>query len=213
MYFLDKAKRALAEAANTLKDRRDALEKVKNGISTVNKTTQEKKLELQRLFRESGKLQAKLEGAQEAFRKLEAQADKQLKHVQNVEALTKQYEDMVKAADEARDVAESKNRTAQRLHRDSVAMLREHEEELRTVNAALHEIRREILPRIRLMNSAFSNYGAMSILGQPMAVVSQMQSTLSKNNFENTIFSFDKKKCYLVCCQPFYFLFPLLFYQ
>ena len=171
----------MAEAANTLKDRRDALEKVKNGISNVNKTTQEKKLELQRLFRESTQLQTKLEGAQEAFRKLEGQADKQLKHVQNVEALTKQYEDMAKTADEARDVADSKNRTAQRMHRDAVAMLREHEEELRTVNAALHDIRREILPRIRLMNSAFSNYGAMSILGQPMAVVSQMQSTLSKN--------------------------------
>jgi uncharacterized phage infection (PIP) family protein YhgE len=188
LHFLDKAKRALAEAAKTLKERRNALQTVQNGIAEVNQATTNKKLELQRLFRESNKLQGNLDGAKEAFHKLEGQADKQLKHVQNVEALTKQYEDMAAVADEARSVAEGKNRTAQRMHRDAVAMLREHEEELRTVNAALHEIRREIFPRIKLMNAAFSNYGAMSILGQPMAVVSQMQSTLSMTSLKIPFF-------------------------
>lgn len=178
MLFLEKAKKQLDDAAKKLKERRDALEKTQNGIAKLHEEQKKRNAEFARLSREGQKSEGELSVARENFRKLEGVTTKEVERVENVEALAKHYTELATSAEQTKTEAEARYRHLQRSIREVEVMTNEQKEHLNTLVAGLCDLRRHALPHLRLMASAFSSYGAMSILNQPMAVVSQVQTAL-----------------------------------
>jgi chromosome segregation ATPase len=146
----------------------------------VKEDQQREQKKLEKLWKDKESVQASVFTTNEELQKLSAELEKLKKKLTDQKELKKNYEDSLKAVVEAKRDASSKVDAAREACTELDAARYNLEAHLDSVNATLSELRREVLPRTRLQGSVLSVYGAISLLGQPMAMMSELQAHLGK---------------------------------
>lgn len=171
-------------AGAKLTEYRNLLEKVNNSIPEIKAEHHREQKKLEKLWKDKSSVQGSVHTASEELEKITQELEKLTKKLDEQKKLKESYDETLKTLVEAKRDAASKVDAAREACGDLDALRHDLEAHADTVNAALADLRRDVLPRSRLQASTMSVYGAISLLGQPMAMMSELQAHLGKFSFE-----------------------------
>ena len=172
------AKLKLANAATELQNLRDLLGRVHNAVAEVKADKSKQERFLRRLQDEKSRLEANVASLESDISRLNKECSVIASETEEMTQLKETYTELHKLAEEEKSTVEHEMTSCRAVVGELKVFAEDHAREKRTLDAALSELRRDVLPRYRLHHSILGTYGGMALLEQPLATMNHMQLVL-----------------------------------